>query len=539
MISVESSFRDARRRTHRAARRDATENAREISVACAIAPSAMEDDARAVDGIGAAAPAIEEEDGLGASRRGDTGATSSRASQDTLTHVRDVLDIIRGALAAKVSASAMEAERTRLVAATRALATRATSTGGLSPQCIAMACEIMRHAGHRTNEVVDFRVRYYAALYLYRACGVKANREHRERESLASIADVAKRALVAESSSSGVSSSSQEDEALRREAVALMLGVLARLTSDGEAAETMLASPRCADVGAALARWIALRLIDRARARELTIADLTRLAAVLAKSSSAEAKKFCDYGGVSALCASVQIDADACDQVAFLTPAAVVDCAKAIAGFCSGCPAHVDLVSVKEEIRAILSASTGKMKDPVPAVAASLLRQALASLEKYESSGDATSASSTLKHASLSSSQQHGSLGDCMAALDDALTESATRQSQAFGSRIELQRATSASSLYEDMANSPSKPVAAVVAKPPLAAPSSATAFSSPPTRSRGAGAGLSLGSPARARLPSGSSKRTTRTIIRRFAQLVFFVCGMFVVRAVFLGARV
>mmetsp|Transcript_7179 Transcript_7179/g.26243 ORF Transcript_7179/g.26243 Transcript_7179/m.26243 type:complete len:476 (-) Transcript_7179:35-1462(-) len=463
-------------------------------------------------------------DGDGDGRR-DSVAMPSRPSQDDLTQLRNVLDTIRGALAVKPSAGVMETERLKLVSATRALASRATSCGSLAAQCTAMACEIMHHPSHRTNGVVDYRARYYAALYLYRASGVKANRE---AESASRTADVAKRALVAESGSSSSSFVSHgtdgSDMGLRRETVALMLGVLARLTSDGEAAETLLAAQRCADVGAALARWIALRLIDRDRARELTIADLTRLAAVVSKSASVEAKKFCDFGGVSALCASVQIDADARTQDAFLTPAAVVDCAKAIAGFCSastGCPEHVDAVSVKEEIRAILSSSTGKMSDPVPAVANSLLRHALASLEKYESSGDAS--------ATLKNSSQHGSFGDCMAAL-----AAPTQQSQAFGSQIELRRATSTTSLgYEDIVNSPSKPVTAMA--------SSAGTFSSPPpplARTRSRGSGGALGTPPRGRLPSGS-KRTTRTIIRRFALFVLFVCLMFILRAVFLGARV
>ena len=78
------------------------------------------------------------------------------------------------------------------------------------------------------------------------------------------------------------------------------------------------------------------------------------------------------------------VDAD--DVESSMNSAAMFDAAKAVAGFCASNSTRFDVESVTEEIEAILQSSSGTMRDYLPAVAATMLRRAAASLAKRPAS---------------------------------------------------------------------------------------------------------------------------------------------------------
>jgi len=195
-------------------------------------------------------------------------------------------------------------------------------------------------------------------------------------------------------------------------------------------------------------------------------------------------------------------------------------------------------------LRAILSSASGKMADPLPAVAATACRRALACLEKHAATraGAATA---------VERQSSYGALGDCVAAdreldVDDASrsgSEASLHRAQkydgSFGSQIELSRARSGSLNSSDASfSSPTKLVPA--ASVPEASASAADAlFTTPPPLARkrsdsGASPPLKLKSPARAR-----SKRRAVALRRFLLFLLFlFAVGVVLAFAVRLRAR-
>ena len=431
----------------------------------------------------------------------------------------------------------------------------ATANSSARERAVADACDVLFRDDDGDGDGDDdgderhgIDERYRASLWLLRASEVKTGtmrvdvgRAARARASKLARALSRRDALKDDECSRGI----------LRETMMIVIAIVARVESDVVAAEELAASESSAECGAALARWIALRLVDRHRRRELGSNELMRFAAIVGKAGSKPesrgvAMAFCDFGGASALCASIRVaeeeeEEDECDDddgrcrrnTGGLSAGAMVDCAKAISSVCAWCPAHIDRAGVRAEIRSILESSTGKMSDPVPAVASSLLRQALAALEKYESRGGEQAANAPIGTvvAKKPSLTQFGYLGDCVEASTPS-AEADDVSSKAFGSQIELSRASSASSIYQSMMSSPSVPVTAA-----LKSPAPATLASPPPltrTRSRSSGGILT---PIRSRL-SMPVKRTSRQVIRRFAFVLAVACAAFVMRAVFLAVR-
>jgi hypothetical protein len=285
-------------------------------------------------------------------------------------------------------------------------------------------------------------------------------------------------------------------------------------------------------LGAAVARWLALRLVDVDAERELTVADLTRLAVILSKArDSRAATAFCECGGVSSLCALIDVESSPP-----LSAGTIFDCAKAIAGFCAALSdgsttARFDVEGVSRELRAILSSASGKMADPLPAVAATACRQALASLEKYAATR--AGAVSTVERQS-----SYGALGDCVTAAKELDFADASRSGShaslhraqkydgSFGSQIDLSRTRSESLNSLDASfSSPTKLIPA--ASVPEASDTATALFTTPPPLARkrsdsGTSPLLKSKSPARAR----SKKRAVA--LRRFLFFVFAVGVVF-----------
>ena len=204
-------------------------------------------------------------------------------------------------------------------------------------------------------------------------------------------------------------------------------------------------------LGAAVARWLALRLVDVDAERELAVGDLARLAVILSRArDSRAATAFCERGGVSSLCALIDVESSPP-----LSAGTMFDCAKAIAGFCAALSdgsttARFDVDGVARELRAILSSASGKMADPLPAVAATACRRALACLEKHAATraGAATA---------VERQSSYGALGDCVAAAKELDFADASRSGShaslhraqkydgSFGSQIDLSRTRSES----------------------------------------------------------------------------------------------
>ncbi|OUS45017.1 hypothetical protein BE221DRAFT_195378 [Ostreococcus tauri] len=281
------------------------------------------------------------------------------------------------------------------------------------------------------------------AVYVYRALGVRANRS--DGEGLELCAKACTLALDVDDAG---------DDGLRWEIAAFALGGLARAMggADGVAAEKL---EKTADggrmLGAALARWTALRstMREAESSRELKAADLARLCAIVSKSpDGAAAMGFCDCGGVQALLALIDVgDEESSDGREKLTSAAIFDVAKALAGFCSASSksgARFDATWVRNELSAILASASGKISDPLPAVAATLLRQAVSSLEKRQSSGSSARQLTTALEREASG---YLNIGDCRPALGDVGTTNGVGVSKSFGSRIELVRSLSSSDL--------------------------------------------------------------------------------------------
>ena len=153
----------------------------------------------------------------------------------------------------------------------------------------------------------DGRARYDAALTLYRALAIRANRETAETvDAAGGVRDgVDGRAVAADDDDTD--DVDEHARGVRRETAVCAMGALARVRGDGEAAETlrgvggrmvgagvgeMDAGPRCVGTSS-----------DEAT-RALSASDLVRFAAILSKSADSPASRaFCDCGGVSPLLA--------------------------------------------------------------------------------------------------------------------------------------------------------------------------------------------------------------------------------------------
>ena len=253
-----------------------------------------------------------------------------------------------------------------------------------------------------SREADDEADAYYAALSLHRALATRANRD--DDEAMARCVATCEEVVERYARRRG-----GRDGAMRRETVALAALTVARARGPAAAAETLRGGDERASVlGAAVARWLALRLVDVDAERELTVADLTRLAVILSKArDSRAATAFCECGGVSSLCALIDVESSPP-----LSAGTIFDCAKAIAGFCAALSdgsttARFDVEGVSRELRAILSSASGKMADPLPAVAATACRRALACLEKHAATraGAATA---------VERQSSYGALGDCV-----------------------------------------------------------------------------------------------------------------------------
>jgi hypothetical protein len=377
-----------------------------------------------------------------------------------------------------------------------------------------------------SREADDEADAYYAALSLHRALATRANRD--DDEAMARCVATCEEVVERYARRRG-----GRDGAMRRETVALAALTVARARGPAAAAETLRGGDERASVlGAAVARWLALRLVDVDAERELTVADLTRLAVILSKArDSRAATAFCECGGVSSLCALIDVESSPP-----LSAGTIFDCAKAIAGFCAALSdgsttARFDVEGVSRELRAILSSASGKMADPLPAVAATACRQALASLEKYAATR--AGAVSTVERQS-----SYGALGDCVTAAKELDFADASRSGShaslhraqkydgSFGSQIDLSRTRSESLNSLDASfSSPTKLIPA--ASVPEASDTATALFTTPPPLARkrsdsGTSPLLKSKSPARAR----SKKRAVA--LRRFLFFVFAVGVVF-----------
>jgi len=411
------------------------------------------------------------------------------------------------------------------VDALRALARAASAARGAEAAMTRERCvDALRAASSR--EADDEADAYYAALSLHRALATRANRD--DDEAMARCVATCEEVVERYARRRG-----GRDGAMRRETVALAALTVARARGPAAAAETLRGGDERASVlGAAVARWLALRLVDVDAERELTVADLTRLAVILSKArDSRAATAFCECGGVSSLCALIDVESSPP-----LSAGTIFDCAKAIAGFCAALSdgsttARFDVEGVSRELRAILSSASGKMADPLPAVAATACRQALASLEKYAATR--AGAVSTVERQS-----SYGALGDCVAAAKELDFADASRSGShaslhraqkydgSFGSQIDLSRTRSESLNSLDASfSSPTKLIPA--ASVPEASDTATALFTTPPPLARkrsdsGTSPLLKSKSPARAR----SKKRAVA--LRRFLLFVFAVGVVF-----------
>jgi len=317
-----------------------------------------------------------------------------------------------------------------------AIAATATTTTDDARTTRAVRGVVMR--GARAWERAHGESVRLASARLRRARGTPASREANGVDGAREIAMTCEASVLAHCD---VVDGGEEGN-VRREIAALALGGLARARGDGDAAATLGRAPNEGRaLGAALARWLTLRLVNREGEKMLTNADLARLAAVVSKNpESAAARAFCEFGGLSALCAFIDVGGDA----ASLSPAALFDAAKATASLCSSATARFDSARAREELSAILASASGKMSDPLPAVAATMLRQALGALERRSAS-----ARGVISSVSLERLPSASALGDCRPARevdDDASSDADARRPgelASFGSQIELSRSRS------------------------------------------------------------------------------------------------
>ena len=386
----------------------------------------------------------------------------------------------------------------------------------------------------------DGRARYDAALTLYRALAIRANRETAETVDAAAACETALTRAVA-ADDDDTDDVDERARGVRRETAVCAMGALARVRGDGEAAET-LRGVGGRMVGAALARWTSLRCVGTSSdeaTRALSASDLVRFAAILSKSADSPASRaFCDCGGVSSLLALVDAD----DGESSMNSAAMFDAAKAVAGFCASNSTRFDVESVTEEIEAILQSSSGTMRDYLPAVAATMLRRAAASLAKRP-------ASRRRRDGALErqSSYNISNLTDCVAVSDDVRVAVAVATStddesagltRSFGSKINLSRTRSSSldslgAMDVSFTASLSKPAASIEhhhASPPLfASPSSPP----PPPRARPSSNALASKSPSRTGVGTTTTIRARRHLFRRLAQCLTLVLALVLARAV------
>ena len=383
---------------------------------------------------------------------------------------------------------------------------------------------------------VDASARYDAALTLYRALAIRANREAAETVDAAAACETALTRAVA-ADDDDTDDVDERARGVRRETAVCAMGALARVRGDGEAAET-LRGVGGRMVGAALARWTSLRCVGTSSdeaTRALSASDLVRFAAILSKSADSPASRaFCDCGGVSSLLALVDAD----DGKSSMNSAAMFDAAKAVAGFCASNSTRFDVESVTEEIEAILQSSSGTMRDYLPAVAATMLRRAAASLAKRP-------ASRRRRDGALErqSSYNISNLTDCVAVSDDVRVAVAVAPStdddesagltRSFGSKINLSRTRSSSldslgAMDVSFSASLSKPAASIPehhhASPPL------FASPSPPPPSSNA---LASKSPSRTGIGTTTTTRARRHLFRRLAQCLALVLALVLARAV------
>ena len=257
---------------------------------------------------------------------------------------------------------------------------------------------MLRRCVDALTEARDDDARYYAALTTApraRDAGESRRRE-RGRGVRRGVRDDDRKARGERGEARG---------AIRRETVAVAALTVARARGPDAAAAALGGDDEGAgEIGAAVARWLALRAVDASAERELAVGDLARLAVILSRArDSRAATAFCERGGVSSLCALIDVES---------SPGTMFDCAKAIAGFCAALSdgsttARFDVDGVARELRAILSSASGKMADPLPAVAATACRRALACLEKHAATraGAATA---------VERQSSYGALGDCV-----------------------------------------------------------------------------------------------------------------------------
>ena len=266
-----------------------------------------------------------------------------------------------------------------------------------------------------------------------------------------------------------------------------------------------------------------------------------RFAAILSKSADSPASRaFCDCGGVSSLLALVDAD----DGESSMNSAAMFDAAKAVAGFCASNSTRFDVESVTEEIEAILQSSSGTMRDYLPAVAATMLRRAAASLAKRP-------ASRRRRDGALErqSSYNISNLTDCVAVSDDVRVAVAVATStddesagltRSFGSKINLSRTRSSSldslgAMDVSFTASLSKSAASIEhhhASPPLFASPSAPP-PPPPPRARPSSNALASKSPSRTGVGTTTTIRARRHLFRRLAQCLTLVLALVLARAV------
>ena len=179
--------------------------------------------------------------------------------------------------------------------------TREDADGDGSSSSSAVA--IVRAVRLLRSSDADGRARYDAALTLYRALAIRANRETAETVDAAGACETALTRAVA-ADDDDTDDVDEHARGVRRETAVCAMGALARVRGDGEAAET-LRGVGGRMVGAALARWTSLRCVGTSSdeaTRALSASDLVRFAAILSKSADSPASRaFCDCGGVSSL----------------------------------------------------------------------------------------------------------------------------------------------------------------------------------------------------------------------------------------------
>jgi len=421
--------------------------------------------------------------------------------------------------------------------------TTKTTRNGDSSAPGAVAIERAVRALRSTDVGADAaRARYDAALTLYRVLAVRANRDAAETADAAAACEEAlTRAVAADDDESD--DVDERARGVRRETAMCALGALARVRGDGEAAET-LRGVGGKMAGAALARWTSLRCVgtssDDAK-RALSASDLVRFAAIISKSADSPASRaFCDCGGVSSLLALIDADdGDSSSASSSMNSAAMFDAAKAVAGFCASNSTRFDVESVSEEIEAILKSSSGTMRDPIPAVAATMLRRAAAALAKRPASRR-SSRGALERQASYNISN----LTDCVAASDEtrATVDAPSELKRSFGSKINLAR-TRSSSLDSiggsdvSFNASPSKPAAVPASVPEHHRTSPPLFASSPPppplTRKRSSSNVLSTKSPSRSGVGGvATTTRARRHLFRRFTQCLALALVLGVARA-------